>query len=83
MKLKILLILLFLLPMSSMAQKVAYAGFKDFTLTFYYNDKQVGNLRTSHAANYVFWLGVIQGVGCGGMDRTLLQGIVRIPNSTD
>ena len=40
MKLKILCILLLLLPMSSMAQKVAYAVFKDFTLTFYYNDKK-------------------------------------------
>ena len=29
-----------LLPMSSMAQKVAYAVFKDSTLTFYYNDKK-------------------------------------------
>ena len=40
MKQKLLLILMLLLPMSSMAQKVAYAVFKDSTLTFYYNDKK-------------------------------------------
>ena len=36
MKLKLLLFLMLLLPMSSMAQKVAYAVLKDSTLTFYY-----------------------------------------------
>ena len=40
MKQKILLILMLLLPLSSMAQKVAYAVFKDSTLTFYYDDKK-------------------------------------------
>ena len=40
MKLKFLFMLMLLLPMSSMAQKVAYAVFKDSTLTFYYNDKK-------------------------------------------
>ena len=36
MKLKFLFMLMLLLPMSSMAQKVAYAVLKDSTLTFYY-----------------------------------------------
>ena len=40
MKLKFLFMLMLLLPMSSMAQKVAYAVFKDSTLTFYYDDKK-------------------------------------------
>ena len=43
MKLKFLFMLMLLLPMSSMAQKVAYAVLKDGTLTFYYgNDKPQG-----------------------------------------
>ena len=40
MKLKFLLMLILLLPMSSMAQKVAYAVLEDSTLTFYYDDKK-------------------------------------------
>ena len=40
MKLKTLLMLMLLLPLSSLAQKEAYAVFKDSTLTFYYNDKK-------------------------------------------
>ena len=40
MKLKFLFMLMLLLPMSSMAQKVAYAVLKDSTLTFYYDDKK-------------------------------------------
>ncbi len=43
MKLKLLLFLMLLLPMSSMAQTVAYAVLKDSTLTFYYgNNKPTG-----------------------------------------
>ena len=40
MKLQLLLMLMLLLPMSLMAQKVAYAAFKGSTLTFYFNDKK-------------------------------------------
>ena len=40
MKLKTLLMLMLLLPLSSLAQKVAYAVFKKSTLTFYYDDKK-------------------------------------------
>lgn len=39
-KLSILLILLLFLCIDAYSQKVAYAVFKDSTLTFYYNDKK-------------------------------------------